>query len=73
MMKNSNSSRQCRDRKTKTNILLSDIKYISTCIELDLPFTLCCYTCQKNKEVELGLCKKSSHPSKRFRETSERR
>jgi len=66
------TSRRSRSR-TKTDILLSDIKYSSTCIELDLPFALCCDPCQNIKEAEVGLIKKSSHPSKRFRETSERR
>ena len=62
-----------RSSRTKINILLSDIKYSPTCIELGLSFALCCDPCQNIKEAEAGLINKSSHPSKRFRETSERR
>ena len=58
-------------RRTKTNMLLSNIKYSSACIELDLPLSLCCGTCQYINEAKVGLFKKSYHPLKRFREISE--
>ena len=67
------SSRRSNRGKIKTNILLSDISFVTTCIDLDLPITLCCDRCCSIKESQSGLLKKSSHQPKRFRDTSERR
>ena len=73
IMASNSSSRRSNRGKLKSSILLSDISYSSNCVELDLPLTLCCDRCQAIKEAECGLLKKSSHSSKRFCETSERR
>ena len=54
-------------------MLVSDIKYNSRCIDLDLPFLLSCDSCRSILEVKSGMLKKSSHKSKRFRDLSERR
>ena len=62
-----------RNRNAKCNIFLTDIKYNSRCIDLDLPFSLCCDSCCSILEAESGLLKKSSHKSKRYRDLSERR
>ena len=66
-------STRLSSRNSKCNILLSDIKYNSTCITLDLPFSLCCDSCSSTLEAQRGLLKKSSHKLKRFRDLSERR
>ena len=67
------SSRRSNRGKIKTNILLSDISFVTTCLDLNLPITLCCDRCHSIKESQCGLLKKSSHQHKRFRDTSERR
>ena len=67
------SSRRSNRGKIKTNILLSDISFVTTCIDLDLPITLSCDRCRSIKESQSGLLKKSSHQPKRFRDISERR
>ena len=72
-MTSESSSRRSR-KKTKPNILLSDIKYNSTCITLDLPFMLCCdESCRPFLEAKSGMLKKSSRGPKRFRDLSDRR
>ena len=53
--------------------MVTDIKYNSRCVDLDLPFSLCCDSCRSTLEAKSGILKKSSHKAKRFRDTSERR
>ena len=62
------SSRRSNRGKRKINILLSDITYATTCIDLNLPFTLCCDRCRSIEETKRRLLKKSSIQTKRFRE-----
>ena len=72
-MTSKSSSRHSR-RKSKPSILVSDVKYNSTCLSLDLPLSLCCdVSCHPYLESQSGLLKKSSHGSKRFRDLSDRR
>ena len=72
-MTNKSSSRHSR-RKSKPIFLVSDVKYNSTCLSLDLPLSLCCdVSCHPYLESQSGLLKKSSHGSKRFRDLSDRR
>ena len=65
------STRRSNRGKIKQNILLSDIRYSSTCVELNLPVALCCDRCRAIKEAKCGLLKKSSHSTKRFCNTTE--
>ena len=70
-MTSESSSRHSR-RKSKPSILVSDVKYNSTCVSLDLPLSLCCdESCRPYLESQSGLLKKSSHGSKRFRDLSD--
>ena len=72
-MTTESSSRHSR-RINKRSILVSDVKYNSTCLSLDLPLSLCCdESCRPYLESQSGLLKKSSHGSKRFRDLSDRR
>ena len=61
------------NRNVKCDILLTNIKYNSRCIDLNLPFSLCCDSCRSILEAESGILKKSSHKKKRYRDLSERR
>ena len=65
--------KRASSQNSKYNILVSDIKYNSRCIDLDLPFSLSCDSCRSILEVKCGMLKKSSHKFKRFRDLSERR
>ena len=51
------SSRRSNRGKIKTNISLSDISFVTTCIDLDLPITLSCDRCRSIKESQSGLLK----------------
>ena len=64
------TSSRLSSQNSKCNILVSEIKYNSRCIDLDLPFSLCCDSCRSILEVKSGILKKSSHKSKRFRDLS---
>ena len=66
-------TRPTRSRQKK-DILLTDIKYNSTCLTLDIPFSLCCDICKPIKEAANGLLKNSSKTrmKKRYRDTTER-
>ena len=60
--------------KPKKNILLSDIKFNSTCVSLELPFHLACDICKPKIEAASCLSKKSSKKNgKRFCDMTERK
>ena len=71
MAKRTSSRRSYRN--AKCNILVSDIKYNSTCIDLDLTVSLYCSSCRPTMNSKSGMSKKSSHKPKRFRDLSEPR
>ena len=55
-------------KNKSVNIVLTDIKYSSTCLDLQLPRDLCCHLCLPQFDARLGLGKKSSVGKKRFRQ-----
>ena len=69
----SNRSTRSKTRTKQTDILLTDIKSTSRCLDLSLPRDLCCDNCKYKLDTDSGMTKKGSHTLKRFRDTSERR
>eukprot|EP00957_Ditylum_brightwellii_P028552 2157119-Ditylum_brightwellii.AAC.1 len=45
---------------------LSQIKHDSTCLSLSLPRNLCCDHCQRKKDSDSGVMRKSSCKQKKF-------
>ena len=66
-------TRTRRSDKEGMVIELSDIRYDSTCLTLNLPKCLCCDNCEHKVEASIGLAKKSSMKTKSFRTMSPRR
>ena len=66
------ATRKSRRRDGAIKIALSDIKSTSTCISLGINVrTLCCDNCVTQLDSEIGMSKKSSVPTKRFRDYEE--
>ena len=66
------ATRKSRRRQGALKIALSDIKSTSTCITLGLNVrALCCDNCVRQLEAGVGMSKKSSVPTKRFRDYEE--
>jgi len=66
------ATRKSRRRQGAIKIALSDIKSTSTCITLGLNVrALCCDNCVRQLEAGVGMSKKSSVPTKRFRDYEE--
>ena len=60
--------KRCR-RDSATTILLSDIKLTSTCISIGIKARTLCYdNCQTQLDSDIGMSKKSSVPTKSFRD-----
>ena len=64
--------RKCRRTKKGIDINLSDIKYDSTCMSLNIPLVMSCDICKPKIEAMCGMSKKSSREPKRFRDLSDR-
>ena len=64
------STRKKSRRAKPINILISDIRYTTFCVNLDLPLDLCCDYCKKRKDP-LSTNRNSS--TKRFRNKDEKR
>ena len=63
------ATRKSRRRDGPTKILLSDIKSTSTCISLGIQARiLVCDNCRTKLDSDIGMSKKSSVPTKRFRD-----
>ena len=60
-------TRQSRSIKG-VDINLTDIKFNSTCISLNIPLMLCCNNCKPKVESTNKICKKSSKGQKRIRD-----
>ena len=63
--------RKCRQIKKGMDINLSDIKYNSTCISLNIPLVMSCDICKLKIEAMSGMSKKSSREPNRFRDLSD--
>ena len=70
---NESMTRSSRRKQEGIHIDLSEIKYDSTCISLNVPVTMSCDICRPKLEANNGLQKKSSAKPKRFRDYSSRR
>ena len=66
------ATRKRRRRDGAINIELSDIKSTSTCISLGLTIReLCCDNCKTQLDAQIGMSKKSSVRTKRYRDYEE--
>ena len=58
----SNRSSRSRSERRKQDILLTYIKYSSTCLELNLPTSLCCDNCEYKHPCNAILIEKNLNP-----------